>query len=294
MRRRVEESLAYRLTMHRIRAPELSSLLEHDLEELPLFVELGALTEGEANNWRERFTIASEAFKASDSDVIDEGRRSRARPILKEALEAYRESESAADRNAFWRFPAVLRTLKAVGAVSETEAEEWDRKFHDVLMRKSKPKREARERAERETQRTEETKRYKATHLSRIVIGPQTRVNGVRVTCAELYEDCVIVRWHRLLPVEEIKDEIAGAYQASSEELARRFGAVLALQDDAGTEYTPAADAHEISGDRMGSENEPLTPIWGRSVFVPGVPQGARTFAAFNGEDEFGFQLFAD
>jgi hypothetical protein len=293
MYRRVEESLSYRLTMHRIRAPELSGLLERDLSDLPLFVELGALTEDEAKNWRERFTLAAEAFGASDSDVVDRGRRTRARELLKEALDGYRESPPDSDRRSFWRFPAVLRTLKAVGAVSESEAEVWDREFHDVLTQKSKPKREAHERAQRQAQRGQRPKPYRAADLYRVVIGPQARLNGVRVTCAELYEDCVIVRWHRILSVEEFNDgELGAAHQPTSEELASCFGAVLALEDDLGTGYTPAADAHEISGDKVW-ENEGLVPVWGRSVFVPGPPEGVRRLTAVNGEDEFGFQLTA-
>jgi hypothetical protein len=291
MHRRVEDSLAYRLTMHRLKAPELDDLLRHDLAELPLFVAIGALSDDEATEWRERFTLAAQAFRTPDSEVVDEDQRTRARELLHEALADYEASRADSDRRPFWRFPAVLRALKAVGAVSGDEASEWDRSFHDVLDRKSKPKREARQRAERQAQPESrpELPRYEAAELSRVVVGPPQRLGGVRVTCAELYQDCVIVRWHRVLTADEIsRGEKACAGQPTSEELSAHFGAVLSLEDDLDTDYAPGSRPHQITGNNGPSENDKPVSVWGRSVFVPAVPQRIERLTALRGPDEFG------
>jgi hypothetical protein len=294
MHRRVEDSLAYRLTMLRLKTPESRGFLELYVDELPLFAAIGALTDDEASAWRERFTLAAAAFTAPDSEVVGEGQRARARELLEEALADYRESKPESDKLSFWRFPAVLRTLKAVRAVSEDEATSWDRDFHEVLEQKSKPKREARQRAEREAQRgsPQGASRYNAAELSRVVIGPPQRLNGVRVTCAELYEDCVVVRWHRALSTEEIsRGEKTCADQSTADALVACFGAVLSLEDDVETDYAPAAHSHEITGDKGTFQNDQLVPVWGRSVFVPAVPAGAMLLTAFKGHDEFALEL---
>jgi hypothetical protein len=294
MHRRVEDSLAYRLTMLRLKTRESRGFLELYVDELPLFVAIGALTDDEASAWRERFTLAAEAFTSPDSEVVGESHRARAREVLEEALSDYRESKPDSDTLSFWRFPAVLRTLKAVRAVSEDEAARWDRDFHEVLDEKSKPKREARQRAEREAQRgsPQDAKRYMAAELSRVVVGPPQRVNGVRVTCAELYEDCVVVRWHRVLSTEEIsRGEKTRADQPTADELAAGFGVVLSLEDDLGTDYAPAMHPHEITGDKGTFRNDKVVPVWGRSVFVPAVPEGVKRMTTLNGPDEFEFEL---
>jgi hypothetical protein len=290
MHQRVEESLAYRLAMHRLKTSELGDRLQHDLDELPLFVTIGALSGDEATEWRERFTLAAEAFRTPDSKVVDEDQRTRARELLREALADYEASTPDSDRRPFWRFPAVLRALKAVGAVSEDEASEWDRNFHEVLGRKSKPRREARQRAERQALRESghELHRYEAAELSRVEVGPPQRLDGVRVTCAELYEDCVIVRWHRVISAEEFsRGERSCSEQPTPDELSAHFGAALSLEDDLGTDYQLGTHAHQITGDKGLSENDRPVPIWGRSVFVPAVTERVKRLTAFRGQDEF-------
>lgn len=239
----------------------------------------------------ERFTLAAEAFRATDSEVVHEDQRSRARKLLHEALADY-EASRPDDRRPFWRFPAGLRSLKAVGAVSEDEASEWDRSFHEVVDRKSKPKREARQRAERQAQPESrpEVPRLEAAELSRVLVGPPQRLRGVRVTCAELYEDCVIVRWHRVPTADEVsRGEKACANQPTPEVLSAHFGAVLSLEDDLGTDYAPGSRPHQISGDNGRSENDEPVAVWGRSVFVPAVPQRVGRLTALRGQaDEFG------
>jgi hypothetical protein len=293
MHRRVEDSLAYRLTLHRLRTPEAGELLEYDLDGLPLFVAIGALSDDQASAWLKRFTLAAGAFGAPDSEVVDEAQRDRARELLERALTDY-EASRPGDRRPSWRFRAVLGALKAVGAVSADEASEWDREFDQVLERKSKPKREARQRAERREQRESgpELQRHKAAELSRVVAGPSMRLNGVAVTCAELYEDCVIVRWQRVLSAAEVsRGEKACADQPQPEELAAHFGAVLSLEDDLGTDYGPVTQPHQITGDNGRLENDKPVPVWGRSVFVPAVPQRADRLMARRGQDEFALEL---
>ncbi len=290
MRSRVKGALDYRLTLYRLKIPDSPSLLEHDLDQLAFFVAIGALTNEEAERWRERLTFAAEAFRAPDGEVVGEDVRSQARELLSEALAAYRASNPDAEERPRWRFGTVLGAFKAVGAVSEDEASNWDRKFHEVLERRSKPKREARQRAQRKSGR--EASRYNAAELARLVLGPPQRLSGVRVTCAELYGDCVIVRWHRVLSAEEIhRGEKSCSKQPTADEVAANFGAAFSLEDDLGTNYTPGTPANQITGDQGLSENHQPVPIWGRSVFVPTVPRRATHLRALNGNDEFHLSL---
>jgi hypothetical protein len=118
------------------------------------------------------------------------------------------------------------------------------------------------------------------------------RLNGVRVTCAELYEDCVIVRWHRVLSAEEVsRAEKACADQPAPEGLAAHFGAVLSLEDDLGTDYGPGTQRQQITGDNGRFENDGPVPVWGRSIFGPAVPQRASRLTTLRGPDKFALEL---
>lgn len=292
MRERVERSLRYRLQMFAVKIPHSAHMLELNLDELPMFVALGALTDEEAEAWRERFTAAALAASAPDGEVVPDAQRTRARALLEEVLAAYK-SAPASDERPFLRFPATLRTLKAVGAVPEDEAFEWDHRFHEVLTEKSRPRREARERAKRKARRESgaEVRRYAATELHRVVAGPAQRLSGVRVTCVELYGDCVIVRWRRVLSREELRHaENACSEATKPDKVAAIFGAAFSLTDDRATPYEPAERAHQITGDLGYVEDGPVA-VWGRSVFLPAVPDSATNLTASNGNDVFWLPL---
>ncbi|MDQ6806690.1 MAG: hypothetical protein M3065_17380, partial [Actinomycetota bacterium] len=69
--------------------------------------------------------------------------------------------------------------------------------------------------------------------LRTVLAGPLERLGGVRLLCAELYSDCVIVRWHRLLTPEEAAarddhDPFLDYPEGILEE-GRRWGAVFDL-----------------------------------------------------------------
>ncbi len=123
-------------------------------------------------------------------------------------------------------------------------------------------------------------------------LGLRSASSGVRLTCAELYADCVIVRWQRLVSADELAEDPHSATRVSgAEEVDHRWGAVFELRDDLGTLYAAADPGSEITGSReAGVKGEP-NPVWGRSVFVPAAPPKANRLTALRGRDEFKLNL---
>lgn len=281
MRRRVDSNLNSHLASLSI---YVGASLKPDLTfewvkaQLPNFVAFGALTEDEASQWRSRFARAEEAVKAPDSEVVDERTQARAAELLKETIESVRrrEDESGA---ALARFHASLYAFKALGAVSEAEVSKWnDRVLQAIEEGRPEPKAKNRP--------------YVAAEFRRVVVGPPQRLRGVRLTCAELYTDCVMLRWHRLVMPDELAEgQESNASGKSADEVVRRWGAVLELRDDLGTQYVAADPANEITGSREAFEQREPSPVWGCSVFVPAVPEEASSLTALDGLDEFRLSL---
>ncbi len=116
----------------------------------------------------------------------------------------------------------------------------------------------------------------------RVVAGPPERIGGLRVTVIELFEDAVSVHWHFDSRVamgprgEALAEELewepspfAIRPPRTSDLVDRMATPLVALQDEAGTEY---------SGFRC-EEVRDSPDVIGRSGFVPGPPETARGLA---------------
>ena len=124
---------------------------------------------------------------------------------------------------------------------------------------------------------------------------PSQRLGGIRLTCLELYSDCAILRWHRVLSREEAGAAVGAQREAHDEQaladVGRRFAAAFELRDDVGTPYRAAAAPRAQTGGWRGIGGKAGYPLWGASPFVPAVPERARRLEARNGDDQFTVEL---
>jgi hypothetical protein len=248
--------------------------------QLPNFVSLGALTQAEASKWRKRFSLAEEAVRSPDDEVVPDRLRARATTLLEETTESVRQTKGERGREALSRFHASLYAFKALGTVSDQDVSEWHERVRSAILEGRREPKNPKERP------------YIAGELRRVVVGPRQRLAGVRVTCAEFYADCVIVRWQRLISAEELAEDLdSGTRGPSADEVVRRWGAVFELHDNLGTRYVAADPGSEITGSREASEKREPSPVWGRSVFVPAAPEEAKSLMALRGADEFKLNL---
>lgn len=121
---------------------------------------------------------------------------------------------------------------------------------------------------------------YAAVDLLAVIAPSRLGVNApVRVTCAELYADCVSIAWQMVVP----QDEWAPGEELGDVTLRRAnrtFGQLRAvavtLTDDLGTTYRCAGPTNLDSG----IEAVRSTATWAETVFVPAVPAGASRLEA--------------
>jgi hypothetical protein len=216
--------------------------------------------------------------RAPDSEVVDNRIRALSTSLLNDTLESVRRREGESGE-ALARFHGSFYAFKALGIFSEDDASKWhDRVLQVIEEGRPEPKLKKR--------------LYVAAELHRVVVGPPQRLRGVRVTCAELYADCIMLRWHRLVVSKHLaQDEETDLGDKSTGDVVERWGAVLMLQDDLGTQYVAPDPTSEITGSREALDKRDPSPVWGRSVFVPAVPEGASNLIALHGADEFKLSL---
>ncbi len=120
----------------------------------------------------------------------------------------------------------------------------------------------------------------------------------MRVICAELYRDCVALRWHRLLTPDETaaRDEFFpfANFPDGLHEQGRRWGADFELHDDCDTRYERVAGDSGMTHEYRRRRDDKPTPVWGYAIFVPQVPQDATRLEAINGSDRFVVALTND
>jgi hypothetical protein len=121
---------------------------------------------------------------------------------------------------------------------------------------------------------------FAAGELSAVLAGPVERLDGMRVTCLELYGDCVIVRFHQLLPTEP----------ADPVERRRYLSAAFDLEDDAASSYRAATIPEPRGCPPREIQGWPEV-IVGWQAFVPGAPLDARAFTLSWREQRFELRL---
>jgi hypothetical protein len=229
----------------------------------------GLLSPGRAASWKAEHARLR-ALGSGHEGPFDEEVEARATELL-EALFApvRREASDEWDAAVFQRYQQALWTLTAIRALSHKRARPWTRRHQQTLTPGSRPE-----------PAPDPEMLFAAGELSAVLIGPPERLDRMRVTRLELYGDCVIVRYHQLLPPEP----------ADPVERRELLTTPFELEDDAGTAYRPApiptprgCKPREVEGwpDALG----------GWQAFVPGAPLGAREFSVDWREQRFTLSL---
>ena len=292
MRRRVERSLEDSLASlvlalrNGSRTPPRTTL-EGFEEKVLAFSAVGVLCEGEAAAWRERFAGAVEAVRAPDDAVVTPEVRARAGELV-EAHLAKLESAEAKDVGAAesLRFHATLSALADLPAISRAQSERWRERRESALGRRRPPPPPA-------------PPLHARAELRRVVAAPPRRSSGVRLICAELWDDRVVLRWHRVMSADEVataeRRRLRGEAGDSWEEW-RRAADAFELRDDVETRYEAqmlgsgevGPDVRVILALAMASEPQ---PVCGQAIFLPPVPREATRLEAFGGGDRFRLEL---
>ena len=155
------------------------------------------------------------------------------------------------------RFMTKLQALLETGVIDWGERSDWtdrlDRVFPDRAIRREPPA-------------------YAGRELRAVAIGPDTRLAGLRITSVEMYDDCVIVRWH-LLPGDHEEWWNRTALTDHVEDLVRAH-CPTSLQDDHGTAYVPTHAGVWNDSDLLQLRQRPAV-MTGSSASTQGTPQDA-------------------
>ena len=160
------------------------------------------------------------------------------------------------DGASFQRYQEALSTMTAIGALSFERARTWYTLQSETLVP-----------GDRRQPPPEPEMPFTAGELSAVLAGPPTRLDGRRVKSLELFSDCVIVRYHQLLPPEP-EDPV---------ERRQLLNTASELEDDRGTHYEPVPIpcAHGCKRSELRGWPEVLV---GWQAFLPAAPLDAREF----------------
>ncbi len=112
-----------------------------------------------------------------------------------------------------------------------------------------------------------------ARELQSVVVGPDVREGGLRVTAVELYGDGTIVRWHFVPAGRGIEVDFR-----------------LDLEDDVGTRYRRQAGG---PWDRVFTLGD-VASVTGHTTFVPATPVQARSLTISGSLARFEVRLRGD
>jgi len=233
--------------------PGESSLLDYRLGRAQAFVDLGVIDGVALHDWKERFERAAQALEPVSAES-----RARAVELLdRELARAASASESFDPLGPRESFLTKLQALLETGHIQWRDKSAWVEKLDKIAP---------------ETPSRSGAPPYDAAELRAVIVGPERRLGGLRINSAEVYDDCVIVRWH--LVVDEDDDWRAHvAAPDHADDLARAHGP-RALEDDAGTSYTLGPAGNFGMWSILHVDQRPEV-IPNASAFTPGPPTAA-------------------
>ena len=228
-------------------------------------VELGVLSQSEQREWSARMERAAQPPRPPSRDTCG-----RALALLEHELDAGRCSGDLVRRRE--RFLAMLQALLETGTIDWEEKPGWLKRLDEAAPDLSSPY---------------APPPYPAGELSAVAVGPPERIDGLRITSAELYDDCSIVRWH--LVVQEDQPWRERVFIADhGRDLARAHGPQR-LHDNLGTTYTRMPiDTTDLDWLRLRQDPETLS---GASVFTPATPPHARRLSVSCPTSDFQIDL---
>jgi hypothetical protein len=220
-------------------------------------VAAGLVTAERADEWKAEHLRLCSAGYGHEGPYEDE-LEARALELLETLFADVRPYASDAwDPVAYQRYQEALRTLTGIGALSHERAHPWRERQQETLTPAGGwPEPEP-----------EPEMPFSAGELSATLAGPDERLGGMRLTCIELYGDCVVVRFHQLLPPEP-EDPV---------ERRQLLRAPFALQDDLGTPYRVAPIPMRARCEPRDADPWPNVLV-GWQAFIPGAPLDAATF----------------
>ena len=231
---------------------------------------LGLLDDAEARVWRERFAAEASGTRARDWRPAQEVHDRVVRYLI-ERIERL-PSRSAGGFDASWPLQSLLNDFRHMGVLAEREMDRLFDRLGDRLDA-GEPRRQ-----------DEPEVDCLCAELRRVLVGPPERHAGVRITCFEIYDDAVALRWHmvRLAPDESgtipsLPDEVEGAEAAL-----RAREPHFALHDDLGTDY-----CFQSGGGGGGDGRFSHRVRTGTEMFAPSVPPAASRLWAVHGEYRF-------
>jgi hypothetical protein len=229
---------------------EPAGLLDHHVGLLDAFAELGVLDAETVSDWRSRFGRAARAPRRA-------GARDHARAVEMLERELARGAQAPAALHTRESFSARLQVLLETGRIEWEDKPGWTARLDAVAP---------------DTPAPSARPSYEAAALRAVIVGPERRVDGLRISSAEVYDDCVIIRWH-LIVDEDIGWRAHVAAPDHIDDLARDHGPA-ALADDVQTAYVLVPSG--IFGTPSLRTDDGRTAVLADcSVFTPGSPSAA-------------------
>lgn len=245
---------------------------------LALAAAIGALRADEVMSWRERFACEEELRFAGGTITIDAETAGRVAAHLSGLIASLRPEVEYPDEGerAWSQFEAGVGALTRVGALSRDEWSAWDDRAAAATGAPSAA----------ETRELNRQHRCTAVDLRRVVLGPEP-VAGLRILCAELYGDGVVLH-HRLeVPVDADAEGDETSWLVRLRERRAEFD-WLKLGDDVGTPYReggPSGGGGLLESGLLVEE--------GTSSYTPAVPAEARWLVVHDRDRELRIDLRA-
>jgi hypothetical protein len=233
--------------------------------ELPAAVDAleaaGLLTSAEARSRREEHRRVAAAQQHVARSPLDPELEERAIELLESLKEPLRPRDSDEwDPAAFQRYQEAIMALSMVGAMGGARTLPYSR-LHQELIRPARRPPEP---------KPEPEMPFVAGELSAVLVGPSQRSDGRRVTSLELYDDCVIVRYHITLPAEPSDPDEREALLRMS----------FRVEDDVGTNYEVAFIPVPNGCERPSLDEWPLA-ISNWQAVTPGPPLDVAEFTVY-------------
>lgn len=232
---------------------EGGSLLAYRLGIVQAFVDLGVIDGDALHDWSERFERASQAL-----EPVSVKSRARAVELLERELARTARAGETFDRlGPREPFLAKLQALLETGHIDWGDRNAWLEKLDEVAP---------------EAPSCPSAQSYDGAELRAVIVGPERRLGGLRINSVEVYDDCVIVRWHLVADADDDwRAHVAAPDHAN--DLARAHGP-RSLEDDLGSAYSLGPPGSFGMWSVLYLDQRPAV-LPGASAFTPGPPTAA-------------------
>ena len=222
-------------------------LLAYRLGGVDAFFELGVIDAAARSEWGERFERAARTLEPVSPEL-----RARAVELLERELAS--AASSAGDPGPLGpreTFLAKLQALLETGSIDWSDRDAWVAKLDEVVP---------------DTSARPAAPSYDGAELRGVIVGPERRLGGLRISSVEVYDDCVLVRWHLVVDEDE-RWQANVAVGDHADDLARAHGP-RALEDDLGTAYSLGPRGIFGMWDVLSLDRRPAV-LSGSSAFTP-------------------------